>query len=711
MTSPVQLQMQGSIAIVTIDNPPVNATSRSVRQGLLRCISEAEDAQCQFGMIRCAGRTFVAGGDITEFGSPPAEPHLPDVYNRLESSSVYWAAAMYGNVLGGGLELAMACDLRVAIAGTLVGLTEVKLGLVPGAGGSQRLPRLVGVELAVDMTTTGRLVPIAEFAAAGGVDHVLELTPQNPEEAEPDSDGLALHLSAVETATLKLLKNRQQELTNTPGHAKPNPVSQRIIKKPAEDFFAKTRNTLEKKSNGLQAPLHNLDAIEWALAEPFERGQPRERQLHLKLRDSEQSGALRHLFFAERQVGKPALLGNAKAHKLNNIGVIGGGLMGTGIAAACLLAGFEVTIIETNSEAVATARERVDKLLKGALDRGKISDAQLTSIKAACKVSDQFKQLSGCDLVIEAVFEDLAVKQQVFEQISQVVDADCLIATNTSYLDPVSVAANIEHPQRALGLHFFSPAHIMRLVEIVQTPDTSNNTLATAFAFTKKLGKTGVLSGICDGFIGNRMLSAYRRQADYLLADGALPQQVDSAMREFGMPMGPYELQDLTGLQIAWANRQRQADSRAENERYISIADQLCEMDRLGQRTGSGWYRYEKIDGKLNRKPIVDDAVTELVERYSDEHGIVRRSFSQHDIQQRMLAVLANEGARIVEEGIAGRDLDVDVVKVMGYGFPRWRGGPLFYASSLGDDQIAATLQEVCDQSPSSWTLSDRYRS
>ncbi|MEM7256101.1 MAG: 3-hydroxyacyl-CoA dehydrogenase NAD-binding domain-containing protein [Pseudomonadota bacterium] len=673
---PVSYTNQGGIAVVTIDHPPVNAMSTSVRAGLLEAVIAAEADSVTHGIIRCEGRTFVAGGDISEFGKPPAVPHLPDVYQRIEDSPIVWLAAMYGTVLGGGFELAMACNFRVALAETRFGLPEVLLGLIPGAGGTQRLPRLVGVPLAADLCSSGRMISASELLEAGGLDAIV---------SHPLDDSARSFLTSPSAAITT------------------EPVSQRPVATPDNDFSTSQRELIAKKSKGAEAPLHNLDAVQWTCEVPFSEGQPRERALHLQLRDSAQSTALRHVFFAERAVSKPTDIKDATARPFNSIAIVGGGLMGSGIAAACLSANLQVRMIETQPD---VGKANVDKLLQGALSRNKITEAQYQQQLERFECDNNYALVQSCDITIEAVFEDLNVKQQVFEQLAAQLSDDAIIATNTSYLSPMAIAQGIANPSRIVGLHFFSPAHIMKLLEIVKTPDTSPEVLATAFAFARKIKKTGVLAGICDGFIGNRMLAAYRRQADYLLADGAAPKQIDQAMRSFGMPMGPYELQDLTGLQIGYANRQRLAATRSASERYVTIADQLCEAERFGQRSGAGWYLYEGG----SRQPVVDPFVTALIDNYRNEQGNATQAFDDTDIQQRLLVVLANEGERILEEHIAERSLDIDLVKIHGYGFPRWSGGPMHVASQWGQSKVRDILQRVSEQSPGSWIIADKYR-
>ncbi|WP_299355165.1 FAD-dependent oxidoreductase [uncultured Shimia sp.] len=667
----VTVSIEGDVAHVVIDNPPVNATSTAVRQGLAEAVAAVKGARV--AVLRCNGRSFVAGGDMSEFDAPPVEPHLPDVVQMIEDSAVPFVAVMHGNVLGGGFEIAMGCAWRIATKGTGFGLPEVNVGLIPGAGGTQRLPRLIGMDAAIDITCSGKIVKADEMLALGGIDIVAE------------------DLDAAVTDFLADLP------------ARPVAVRQRDVAGFADDLLETKRVALTKRAKGQQSPLENLTALQWA-TEPFEVGQPKERARHLELRQSAESRALRHAFFAERQVAKPQAIKGATPRDIEKVAVVGGGLMGAGIAVSALNAGLNVTLIERDDEAAKGADERVRGLLEGAVKRGKMSAETLEARMRAFRAVSDYAEAAEVDLAVEAVFEDMGVKQQVFASLAAVMDKNAILATNTSYLDPMQIFDGIANPDRCLGLHFFSPAHIMKLLEIVKTPHTSAEVLATGFALGKRMRKVSVLSGICDGFIGNRMLTAYRRAADYLLADGAMPYQVDAAMRKVGMPMGPYEVQDLTGLQIAWANRKRQAETRDPNERYVTIADEMCERGRLGQRTGKGWYSYEDS----NRTPHRDPDVEALVAEYSAKQGITRRTFSDEGISGRLLAVLANEGARIVEEGIAERDSDVDIVKLHGYGFPRWRGGPMRYAEETTLKKTKEFMSLVAVESPNSWIIAEK---
>jgi len=663
----VTVERTGDLAWVTIDNPPVNATSTPVRAGLAKAVGQVAGAR--LAALCCAGRSFIAGGDMSEFDAPPRPPHLPDVVQMIEESGVPFVALMHGNVLGGGFEIAMACAWRIAAPGTGFGLPEVNVGLIPGAGGTQRLPRLVGMEAAIDLACRGRVVTAERMLEMGGIDRIADDLPA------------AFRALAADPP------------------ARPVPVSARAVTAFAPDLVETAEKSLRRRARGQQSPLENLAALQWA-TEPFDVGQPRERARHLDLRQSAESRALRHVFFAERAAARPEAIAGATPREVARIAVVGGGLMGAGIAATALMAGLGVTLVEQDAQAAGAARDRVVGLLGGAVERGKMDvagrDAALERFAAASDYADA----ADADLAIEAVFEDLDVKRAVFAGLAEVLGPQAILATNTSYLDPREIFRDTPGPERCLGLHFFSPAHVMKLVEVVRMPQTSGDVLATGFALARRLGKVPVLAGICDGFIGNRVLVAYRRAADYLLADGALPHQVDAAMRGFGMAMGPYEAQDMAGLQIAWANRKRQAATRPASERYVAIADRLCEAGRLGRRAGRGWYDYDG-DGTPRRSPQVEA----MIEAYAREQGITRCQFEADEIVARLLAVMANEGLRIVEEGIAERPGDVDVVEVHGYGFPRWRGGPMHHAERIGRDATRAAMARVAAQSPGSWTL------
>ena len=663
MKEPVSVRQIDDIAWVTIDNPPVNATSTAVRAGLMQAVTAVQGAR--LAVLCCAGKTFVAGGDMSEFDAPPVAPHLPDVVHAIETSATPFVAAMHGSVLGGGLEIAMACAYRLAKPGTTFGLPEVNVGLIPGAGGTQRAPRLLGWDMAIDMACLGKVKSAEDLLALGAIDMITE---------------------DFETAIKSI------------GGPRPTATSQRAIAAPNQEDIERFETLVTKASKGAQAPGHNLSMLLKASA-PYKDSQPEERALHLALRASDESRALRHIFFAERTASKPAILKDAKARDIDHVAIVGGGLMGCGIAMACLMAGLRVSVIEQSEPAAHAAQTRLAGLVDGAEKRGKLSASSAQELRARVICGAGFDLANTADLAIEAIYEDLDAKRSVFQKLAEAMRPDAILATNTSYLDPNEIFAGLPNPARCLGIHFFSPAHIMKLVEVVKAAQSSPEAIATAFRFAKRLRKTPVLSGVCDGFIGNRILSAYRRAAEYLLADGALPQDIDQAMRDFGLAMGPFEAQDMAGLQIGFANRRRQDATRPDTERYVDIGDQLVGMGRTGRRAGKGWYRYK--DGA--RKPIVDPEVKDLITRYSDRHGIARQVFQAEDIQRMLLAAMANEGAQLVAEGIAQSAGDVDVVKCAGYGFPRWRGGPMQAAHAIGSETMNAAFAHLQKASPNSW--------
>ncbi|WP_068086648.1 FAD-dependent oxidoreductase [Polycladidibacter stylochi] len=671
--SVVTVRFEDEIAFVEVNNPPVNVTSQAVRAGLLQAV-ETVNAQSgvKAAVLFCAGSTFIAGGDITEFGTIAKEPHLPDVVSAIERSVIPFIAAMHGTVLGGGFEIALGCAFRIADAKTRFGFPEVNIGLIPGAGGTQRLPRLIGALHAIDMCALGVQLNAEKLYELGGLDLVT------------GRDLLVCAKEFVENMPERPVALSQQE---TPYCL-------------TADFEGK-RTQIEARSKGASAPFHNYEAVKWSCEFSFSEATQKERALHLALRDSAESRALRHAFFAEKTAAKPAILKEVEAKEINAIAVVGGGLMGSGIALSALMAGLEVIMLERDAQAAEAGAKRVAGLIEGAVKRGKVSAEKSAKMLEAYRSSHDYSDAAHVDLAVEAVFEDLEVKRAVFAKLAPVVSEKTILATNTSYIDPMDIFEGIDGAERCIGMHFFSPAHIMKLLEVVQLPTTGKQTLASALQLGKRLRKTSVVSGICDGFIGNRMLAAFRRQADYLLADGCLPEQIDAALRRFGMPMGPFELQDLTGLQIAWANRKRQAATRPTQERYIPFGDLLCEKEHFGQRSGRGWYQY--VEGE--RKPLADPEVEDMIMAWSARQGVVRQTFTGDEITERMLAVLVNEGFCILEEGIAERSQDVDLVQLHGYGFPRWRGGPMQYAQEVGIERIASAMQRVAEQSPQSWEI------
>ena len=596
---------EGGILVIQIDNPPVNALSAEVRRRLREAFADPEaEAFVLIGL----GKTFIGGADIREFDQIPVEPHLPDLLLEMENLGKPVVAAINGAALGGGLETAMAAHYRIASPTATLACPEVKLGLIPGAGGTQRMPRLIGVTAASDLIASGRTIGAQEALELGLIDRI---------------ESGDLRAAAIEQA-------------------------RSIIGKPLVRTGAKTVEATEPasiKARGRIAPVEAIRLVSLAAKLPLADGLAEERATFLRLRQSPQSAALRHVFFAERACGKVEGLEGVKPRALETIGIVGAGLMGAGIACAALNAGYRVIVVEQSEEAAAKGRERI---------------AGLT--QHAPTVSPSLDDLAEADLVIEAVFDDLAVKSALFQRLDSIVRPAAILATNTSYLDPDKIAAATAHPERVLGLHFFSPAHRMRLIEVVRCAATTPEVLATGLSFGKTIGKLPIVCGVTEGFIGNRMFSAYRREAEILLEEGALPHQIDAALEEYGFPMGLFAVYDMAGLEIAWARRKRQGVPR-------TIADSLCEAGRFGQKSGRGWYRYE--DGKRRE----DAEVTALIEAARTAPA---RNIPAEEIVSRLLDAMRLEGQKLLDEGIAARSSDIDLVMINGYGFPAHRGGPMF---------------------------------
>lgn len=669
----VRLIIEDGVAVVTVDNPPVNAISQAVRQGLMDAMKTvAIDPSIKAAVIRGAGNVFIAGADVREFGKPPMEPFLPDVIAAIEATDKPVAAAIHGVALGGGFEVALGCHYRVMSPKARVGFPEVNLGIIPGAGGTQRLPRLCGVEKAADLVTSGRQVAAREALEGGLIDAIAD----SEDDLLPAAKRLAL--SKV-------------------GAALPR-ISQMTVPAPAAaDFFAAEKTKVARAARGQESPVRALEAVEAAATLSYAEGMKRERAIFQELRASDQAKALRHVFFAERAVSKVPGLENAKPRKLASLAVIGGGTMGAGIAVACLRAGYPVVMIEADSAALERGRANVDRNLEGFVSRGRLSAEAKAEHMGRLGLSLDYNALGDADLVIEAVFEDMGVKKAVFARLDAAMKPGAVLATNTSYLDIDEIAAATARPEDVIGLHFFSPAFVMRLLEIVRPAKTTDDVVATGFELARKLGKVGVLSGVCDGFIGNRILAKTRKQADYMIEDGAMPWDVDKAVEAFGLPMGPFRVMDLAGLDIAWAQRKRTAATRDPKERYVGIADRICEQGWFGQKTGRGWYVYES--GKPSPNPDVEKIILEE----SAKKGIERRRIEPEEIRNRILYAMINEGARIVEEKIAARPLDVDMVKIFGYGFPRWRGGPLCTADIIGLAKVLDGIRAFAKEDPLFW--------
>ncbi len=674
--NPVRYDREGEIAVIEIDNPPVNALSAAVRQGLSEAMARFDaDADARIAVLCCAGRTFIAGADISEFGKPPVPPFLPDVINAIEASEKPVVAALHGTVLGGGLEVALGAHARVAVAGTRMGLPEVTLGLLPGAGGTQRLPRAVGLEAAIDMVTSGRQIGADEALRMNLIDALAD--GGNPREA-----GIA------HARGLLAQGHAGRRLSDAEAPA----VDPQIV----ESWRAK----VARSSRGQVAPLRALDTIAKGLALPFAEGLALERRAFMDLMQTPERAAMIHAFFSERRAAQQDDLKGVTPREVNRIGVIGGGTMGQGIAASALSAGLEVTLVERDDAAAAKAAAGIARMQDGAVKRGKLSQSDRDTMMA-----DRFRALTDdqaladADLVIEAVFESMDVKREVFARLDGICRPGAVLATNTSYLDVNEIAAATSRPGDVIGLHFFSPANVMRLLEIVVADRTAPDVVATAFALAKRMGKIGVRSGVCDGFIGNRMLSAYRTAADHMVLDGASPYQVDRAIAGFGFPMGPYQVGDLAGLDIGYATRQRKAATRDARERVPVFADRLAEAGRLGRKTGRGYYIYDEQSPQGRPDPELEP----MLDAIRADLGITPRDFTDDEIRSRYMAAMVNEGAKILDEGIAARASDIDVVLLHGYGFPRGKGGPMHWADAQGAAAISADIARYGEEDPYFW--------
>ncbi|WP_019703983.1 3-hydroxyacyl-CoA dehydrogenase NAD-binding domain-containing protein [Paracidovorax oryzae] len=675
--SPVQTRLQGDVLVVRIDNPPVNALGAAVRQGLMEAIGEAESrADVQAVLIVGEGRAFIAGADIREFGKPPVEPSLPEICQRIESCGKRVVAAIHGAALGGGLEVALAAHYRVALPGAQLGLPEVNLGLLPGAGGTQRAPRLMGVKPAAEMMLSGKPLSAKAALAAGLVDRLVD-------GSDPVAAGLAC-VQELQAAQAPLRRTRDVAIAD-----KAAALAE------LDALAADTAN----KSRGLFSPQKIVECVRNALELPFDEGMQRERAAFMECLASPQRAGLIHAFFAEREVAKVPEAKAAAPRPVASIAVIGGGTMGAGITVSALDAGLPVTMIERDDASLARGRAHVEKVYDGLVAKGRMAAEAKAAVMARYTGSTRYEDIAAADLVIEAVFEDLEVKKAVFRELDRVSKPGAVLATNTSYLDIDAIAAATQRPQDVIGLHFFSPANIMKLLEIVVPAKVNADVVATAFALARTMKKVPVRAGVCDGFIGNRILAVYKQAADYLMEDGASPYEIDAAVRGFGYPMGPFQVTDLAGGDIGWATRKRRAATRDPKARYVEIADRICERGWFGQKTGRGFYLYP--EGARTGQP--DPEVLAIVDAERAKKGVVPRSFTPEEIMRRYMAAMVNEGAKVVDEGIALRPLDVDVTFLSGYGFPRFRGGPMHYADTVGLPKILADIREFAQEDPLFW--------
>jgi len=671
MSEVVSYQLQENIAVVTVNSPPVNALSQAVRKGILDGIKTAQADDSEAIVIRCEGRTFIAGADITEFGKPPLDPWLPEVLTAIENSKKPVIAAIHGTALGGGFEVALACHYRCAVASAMVGLPEVKLGLLPGAGGTQRVPRVAGVKAALDMITSGNPVPAARAKDMGLIDEII-----TGDDLAAGAVSYARDLLASGAPLKRIRDITINKETIEPG------------------FFDNARKQLAKRARGQIAQDRIVSCIEAAVNLPMDEGLARERELFQELVKSPESAAMRHIFFAERQAAKiKDLPKDTPIRDIKRVAIIGGGTMGGGIAMCFANVGIPVTLLEVSDEALQRGLGIIRKNYTITVQKGKMSQEQMEQRIGLIQGSTDYAEIADVDLVIEAVFENLDLKKEIFARLDGVCKQGAILATNTSYQDVDAIAAATGRPQDVLGLHFFSPANVMKLLEVVRGEKTADDVLATSMAIGKKIGKVCALSRVCYGFIGNRMLGGYGREAQMLLLDGCTPEQVDSTLEEFGMAMGPLAMGDLAGLDVGYKARQARTDLPDDPKLY-RMGTLLVEMGRYGQKTGSGFYKYAPETRQRQSDPEVEALIREEAARL----GVEQRDFSKEEILARCFYPLINEGAKILEEGIAQRPSDIDVVYVFGYAFPVAKGGPMFYADQVGLKNVYDKICEFRDR-------------
>ncbi|MEJ8848250.1 3-hydroxyacyl-CoA dehydrogenase NAD-binding domain-containing protein [Variovorax rhizosphaerae] len=668
----------GDVQCITIANPPVNAISSAVRRGLKAAIEAADADACVKAIVIVGeGANFVAGADIREFGQAPQPPSLPEVCNRIEACGKPVIAAIRGAALGGGLEIALAAHYRVALHDAKLGLPEVQLGLMPGAGGTVRAPRLVGAQAALDLTLSGRHAKAKEALSLGLVDE----------------------LAAGEDAQAAGLAYAGKLLAQGAGVRRTRDAQGLADRAVAQAAIDAAKADTAKKSRGLFSPMKIVEAVQAALDKSFDEAIKLEREAFLACIDSPQRAGLIHAFFAEREVAKVPEAKAAQPRKLESVGIVGGGTMGAGIAVSALDAGFPVVMVERDTISIDRGRANVEKVYDGLVAKGRMTPEAKATVMARYTGSTDYAAFADVDLVIEAVFEDIEVKKGVFKELDRVCKPGAVLATNTSYLDIDAIAASTSRPQDVIGLHFFSPANIMKLLEIVVPAKVSADVVATAFVLAKRMKKVAVRAGVCDGFIGNRILAVYRQAADHILEDGASPYEIDAAVRGFGYPMGPFQVSDLAGGDIGWATRKRKAATRDPNARYVEVADRICERSWFGQKTGRGYYLYPQGA----RAGQEDPEVLAIVDAERQKKGVTPRPFSADEIMRRYMAAMVNEGAKVVAEGIALRPLDVDATFLYGYGFPRHRGGPMKYADTVGLPRILEDIRAFAKDDPLFW--------
>ena len=656
MTSPISTTRHHDILVVTSNNPPVNALGAAVRQGLVAAIDEAEaDDTIKAVVIRCEGQTFFAGADITEFGKPPVMPWLPEVVDRIENCSKPVVAAIHGTALGGGLEIALGCHYRVAVASAKLGVPEVKLGLLPGAGGTQRLPRVAGVPKALEMVTSGAMIGAKDAHDIGLVDRLIE--------GDLQQHAVAYAEEVRDIRPLPKSSARQDKIDGTDAAV-----------------FADFRKANARKFRGFDAPEANIKAVEAAVAKPYAEGVMDERRLFMELMTGGQARAQQYFFFAERKASKiDGIPDDTRPRDIKRVGVIGAGTMGGGISMNFLSAGIPVTIVEMAQDALDRGTATIRKNYEATAAKGRMTGEQVEAAMGALKPTLDFEALGDCDLIIEAVFEQMEVKQEIFGRLDKIAKPGAILASNTSYLNVDEIAASTSRPQDVVGLHFFSPANIMKLLEVVRGAKTAPDVLVTAMALAKKIKKVAVVAGVCHGFIGNRMLMPRQVEATKLLLEGATPEQIDRVHVEFGMPMGPFQMADLAGVDIGW---------HRDVNRIENIRDALASQGRWGQKKNAGFYDYDE-----KRRPSPSPVVQGIIEDFRAKEGVEKRIISDQEIVERTLYTMVNEGAKILEEGMAQRASDIDVVWIYGYGWPVYRGGPMHWADAEGLQKIVDGLK------------------
>ncbi|NLG74903.1 MAG: 3-hydroxyacyl-CoA dehydrogenase, partial [Xanthomonadaceae bacterium] len=661
VNSVTSLIVEDDVAILAVNSPPVNALSHAVREGIVQGIERAlANSQVQAIVLICEGKTFIAGADISEFGAPLKAPNLLEVEAVVENASKPVIAAIHGTALGGGFELALCCHYRVAVPSAKCGLPEVHLGLLPGAGGTQRLPRLLGVEQAAEMMLSGKHVPATALREAGAIDEIVP-------EGELRKGAIEFARRIVrERAPLRKVRDRDDKLASARGNAA---------------LFAALRQQVEKKARGFRAPEYIIRSLEAAASLPFDEGMEVERQLFGELLQSPESLAQRYVFFAERQVWKiPDVPDSTPTLPIAKVGIVGAGTMGGGIAMNFANIGLPVTIVETKQEALERGLGVIRKNYERSAQRGRISTQDVEQRMGRLKGTLEYEALGDCDLVIEAVYENMDVKKDVFRKLDAIAKQGAILATNTSALDIDEIATVTTRPGSVIGLHFFSPANVMRLLEVVRAAKTSKSVIATSMQLAKRIGKVAVLVGVCPGFVGNRMLFARQAQANAMLLEGAMPWDIDKAIYDFGLPMGPFAMADLAGLDLGWSK---------ETSTSSTIREVLCEMDRRGQKTNAGFYDYD-----AERKPRPSPVTEQVIREFVQKAGVSPRHINRQEILERCIYPMINEGAKILEERVAIRASDIDIVWVNGYGWPAYRGGPMYYADTIGLRTVVDKLEQ-----------------